>query len=216
MTKICVIAAAIAAAVLAFAATPASAKACDDDTSACPQLSSPMKLDQFMKTWKPVTVSKQKKKYRTSRTSRRAPVHEARKHHVPAREKETTETKVAAATPVAAAAPEAVMPPAPENPPVAVSPEPAVETTGVGVTSFNEVNELDTKAARVQIVAFNEVNEIDLTAPPPLPAPKAPKETMGQSVSSTPGPADSSWIGKLLLAAAGTLALAGAARLLVA
>jgi hypothetical protein len=39
---------------------------------------------------------------------------------------------------------------------------------------------------------------------------------VGQSVSSEEAPADNSWIGKLLLAAAGTIALAGATRLLVA
>lgn len=209
MAKIYVIAAAIAAVVLAFGAAPALAKPCDDDRATCSQGSSPMLLDQFMKTWKPATVSKQKK-YRTSRATRRAAVREAAKRNAPARETQpVAETKA-----VAAPVPETIAAAAPEQKLAAA--ESTVETDGVAVTSFNEVNELDTQAARVQIVAFNEVNEIDLAAPPP-PAPKpAPKETMGQSIAAMSEPGDNSWIGKLLLAAAGTLALAGATRLLVA
>jgi hypothetical protein len=74
------------------------------------------------------------------------------------------------------------------------------------------VNELDQSAPRIQVVAFNDVNEIDLAAPPAPPA----AETVSQAVSNNPEPADKSWIGKLLLAVAGTIALAGGARLLVA
>ncbi|MFL5094058.1 MAG: hypothetical protein ACJ8ES_02015, partial [Xanthobacteraceae bacterium] len=90
--------------------------------------------------------------------------------------------------------------------------EPATQTDGVAVASFSEANDLDAAADRVQIVAFNEINDIDLTAPPP----PAPVETAGQSASPEQAPASYSWIGKLLLAAAGTLALAGASRLLLA
>lgn len=212
MTKILVIAAAAAAVMLAFTASPASAKPCDDDSSACPQPSPPVKLDQFMNTWKPVSVTKQKKKYSASRSSRRTAVREAKRHHqTSARAKvSAAKTKVAVAAPKVMATPT----PAPEQPKAAAV-EPQAETNGVAVSSFNDVNELDMQAERVQIVAFNDVNEIDLAAPP-VAAPKAARETAGQSMARAPEPGDNSWIGKLLLAAAGTLALAGAARMLVA
>jgi hypothetical protein len=73
------------------------------------------------------------------------------------------------------------------------------------------VNETEGFARQVQVVAFNEVNEVDLAAP----APPAPDETVGQSVSAEQPAADTSWMGKLLLAVAGTIALAGATRFLV-
>jgi hypothetical protein len=85
------------------------------------------------------------------------------------------------------------------------------ETDGVGVASFNQPNELDAAADRIEVVAFDEVNEIDLVAP----APPVPAETVGQSVTSEPEPADRSWIAKLLAAVAGSIAIAGATRFLV-
>ena len=215
MIKISVIAAAVAAAVLALAAAPASARCSDDNPCAN---AAPMNLDQFMKTWKPVGAST-KKKYRTSRSAR-----STRRHTVeqaaakparetrPAREaRQPVEAKVSAAAREPAQAPTVRM--------AAAEPAKPVETDGVAVTSFDAVNEIDAAIPeRVQIVAFNEVNEIDLTAPPAPPAPKpsAPVETVSQAMAATPEADDLSWVGKLLLAAAGTLALAGAARLLVA
>jgi hypothetical protein len=205
MIKFSVIAAAVAA-IFAFAAAPASAGPCDDDRATCSQ-ASPMKLDTFMKTWKPVTASKQKK-YRTSRSAR-----SNRRHAVEqAAAKPARETQPAAAETRISA-------PTPEPAVTAAAPATALETDGVAVTSFNAVNEIDAAAAgRVQIVAFNEVNEIDLAAPPapPAPPPPAPVETVSQATAAEPAADDNSWIGKLLLAAAGTLALAGATRLLVA
>jgi hypothetical protein len=96
---------------------------------------------------------------------------------------------------------------------LAAAPEDKAYTDGVAVTSQNEVNELDALADSVQVVAFNEVNEIDLAAP----AAPLIKETVGQAtVAPAPAPADNSWVGKLLLAVGGTIALAGAARFLIA
>jgi hypothetical protein len=104
---------------------------------------------------------------------------------------------------------------------LAASPGKPTETDGVAITSFNEVNELDAaadqvqQAPEVQVLAFNEINEIDqmtTPAPPPVPA-----RTIWQAVSSDDQtPMDKSWIGKLLLAVAGTIALAGATRFFVA
>jgi hypothetical protein len=197
------IAAAAAAVVLALmlALSPASAKRCDDDTATCPQPSGPMMLEHFMKTWKPVATSSHRK-YRTSQASRR----QAAQELAAKRETSAAETKPAKSA--------AIEPPPPAEQPTTkvASAEPAAETDGVAVASFSEANELDTAADRVQVVAFNEINDIDLTAPPS----PAPVETVGQSVSPEQPSADYSWIGKLLLAAAGTLALAGATRVLLA
>jgi len=198
------IAAAAAAVVLAltFTPSPASARPCDDDTAICRDPAAPMRLDQFMKTWKSAATSSHGKKYRTLRTSRRQAAQElAAKRETPAAE--TKPAKSAAIEP----------PPPAEQPAIKVaSAEPVTETDGVAVASFSEANELDAAADRVQVVAFNEINDIDLAAPPP----PAPVETMGQSVSPEQPSTGYSWIGKLLLAAAGTLALAGATRVLLA
>ena len=193
MPHIRILAAAAAAALaLAFAANPASARSCDDGNQACvsvAQQANPMKLDNFMKTWKPAGKSKRVKK------SKLAPA---------------TAVKQQAPGPAVA---ETAVPDEPVST-VAEAPEKATETDGVAVTSFNEVNEIDAAADHVQVVAFNDVNEIDLAAPPPLvPVP----ETTGQQMASPEQtPADNSWIGKLLLAFAGTIAVAGTARLLIA
>ena len=77
MKHIRIIAAAAAATVaLAFAfSSAASARSCEDGEAACtssaPQATAPqaapMKLDNFMTTWKPVSVSKRAKKSKTAR-----------------------------------------------------------------------------------------------------------------------------------------------------
>jgi len=185
------IAAASATAVFAFLLSPASARSCNDGDAACPAVAeqaNPMKLDQFMEPGKPAVSSSRVKKAKTVR-------HRA--------------VKRAAAKPAAAAAETA--PPANQAAPRQVA---SAENTAeaVAVTSFNQPNELDAAADQVQIVAFNEINEIDLAAPPP----PVPAETFGQAVAAPQPAADNSWIGKLLLAAAGTIAIAGATRLLVA
>ena len=59
MPNIRLIAAAAVAAALACLPAPASARSCDDGNESCVSLqSAPMKLDQFMKTWKPVGTSR--------------------------------------------------------------------------------------------------------------------------------------------------------------
>lgn len=213
MPRIRLIAAAAAAVVLALSLQPALAQSSDDANpsrvTAAQPASAPMKLDNFMTTWKPVSVSRRAKKSRSK---------SARKSSQPA-------ARQVAAKPAAAdtASRQAAGAPAQNS-------EKTVETDGVAVTSFNDVNELDAAANtvaanqvpadQVQVVAFNEVNEIDLAAPPaPASATVAPPppsvyaETTGQAVASEqPAPSDNSWIGKLLLAAGGTIALAGAAR----
>jgi len=208
MILIRLIAAAATATALALAVSPASARSCEDSDTACSSgaaQAAPMKLDQFMNTWKPVAVSKHTGK---SKSARRRAAREAvaESKSKPAAKAEQTEAKAEPAA-VETAPPAAATPSA-----VAIGPEPAAETDGVAVTSFNQQNELDAKADQVQVMAFNEINELDLAAPAPPP----PAETTGQSVAAEPVGSDTSWIGKLLLAAAGTIALAGAARFLVA
>ena len=222
MIRICLIAASSATAlVLAFALSPALARSCNDDATTCgsgAEQASPMKLDAFMSTWKPAGASKTpRKKSKTARVRRHG------SHHATAESKSkasATKAEVAAAKPEPAA--KETAPSAAETPP-AVSPakiaptrvasaDETIVTGTVPVSSFSQANELDAAADQVQVVPFNEINELDLAAPPrPLPT-----ETVGQSMAAEQPAADSSWIGKLLVAAAGTIALAGAARLLVA
>jgi hypothetical protein len=194
---------AAAAITLAFALSPAaSARSCGDGEAACPataaatvaQQENPMKLDNFMTTWKPVSTSRRAKR---SKSAKRLAAKQTARQQAPA---------------AAATAPE----PTPDVATVAdavASPAQSIETDGVAVTSFNEVNELDAAADQIQVVASNDVNEIDLATP----APPVQAEAVAQSIRGdrTPAP-DNSWIGKLLLAAAGTIALAGATRFLVA
>lgn len=201
-----------AMAVLAFAPAQSSARGCGDDKerTGCQTTApaSPVQLDQFMKTWKPASVSTSGKRTRSAWRSHRSRSHSqmASSHKstseskIASEPKESTEAKIAAAEPTPAAE---------QTTPTTASPFPAFETDGVAVTSYSEANELDQAAPRIQVVAFNEINEIDLAAPLP-----AVTETVSQALASTPEPTDNSWIGKLLLAVAGILALAGGVRLL--
>jgi hypothetical protein len=199
MPHIRIMAAAATAVALAFALSPAVARSCDEGNEPCTaSQTNPMKLDQFMKTWKPVAA-------------KRANVSKgAKKQKAAAR----PAAKQIATPAVAETTPPSETPPSEAESTFAATPEKTIETDGVAITSFNDLNELDATADQVQVVAFNEVNEIDLAAPPPH-APSS--ETTGQSIVS-PGetPADNSWIGKLLLAMAGTIAVVGTARLLIA
>jgi hypothetical protein len=206
MVHIRLIAAAATAIAVAFALSPAVARSCGDGDacSSVAQQTAPMQLDDFMKTWKPVAVSKHKGK---SRSARRRAAQEARaqaKSKAAAAKADVEQAKAEPAVTETA-------PPAESASPLAADAGKTVETDGVGVASFEQPNELDAAADRIPLVAFNDVNEIDLAAPPP----PAPAETVGQSIASEPMAADSSWIGKLLLAAAGSIAVAGATRFLV-
>ena len=199
MPPIRLTAAAAVLVVLALALSPATARPCNDGDAACAESeqANPMKLDNFMKTWKPVAKSKRAKKTKSVRK--------------PAVKEIASEPAVAETAP----------PPAPMQT-IAAEPARSMETDDVrvtssneaevGTTSSNEVKETDGVASQVQVVGFNEVNEVDLAAP----VAPAPAETFGQSVSAEEPASDSSWMGKLLLAVAGTIALAGATRFLVA
>jgi hypothetical protein len=207
MMHIRLIAAAATAIGLAFALSPAAARSCGDGDAACAsaaQTTAPMQLDNFMKTWKPVAVSKHKGK---SRSARRRAAHEA------LAEAKSKAAAAKAEVAKAKAEPEVTetAPPAESASPLAADPGKTIETDRVGVASFEQPKELDAAVDRIPVVAFNDVNEIDMAAPPP----PAPAETVGQSIASEPIDADRSWIGKLLLAAAGSIAVAGATRFLV-
>lgn len=200
MSIIRALAAAAAAVVLVYASSPVSAGPCDDDNAACSpraeQQSAPMKLDQFMQTWKPASVSKRVKRSRSAQRQRN--VKQAAKPVAPKAAPVSEAAITAAEQPASPPREEAVAAPAPRQ----VN---EVVTSG----SSGQANEVVPAPEHVQVVAFDEVNEIDLAAP-------APVETTGQAVSVGQTPADNSWIGKLLLAAAGTIVLAGATRLLLA
>jgi hypothetical protein len=182
---------------LGLAGSPALAR-CADGEAGCAGAAvqkAPMQLDDFMKTWKPVASGKRARK---SRHARRA---------APAA------AKPAAAVAAAPTAAEAV--PLPPSPPAAAfaaeSPAPA-ETDGIAVVAFDEKNEIDAALDDVQIVAAGEINQLDRAlVPKPVPT-----ETVGQPVAGEPPPSDAAWVGKLLLAVAGTIALVGAARFVIA
>jgi hypothetical protein len=67
------IAAGAAIAMLAFMPAKAAARGCGDDRDRtdCAAPSSPVQLDQFMKTWKPVSVSTSGRRTRSARHSHR-------------------------------------------------------------------------------------------------------------------------------------------------
>jgi hypothetical protein len=201
--KIRITTAAAAAVALAFMLSPGTARSCDDGNPCTgQQASAPMKLDQFMSTWKPVARGKHHKK--SSRVTHR-------KQQQP---RAVQEAKAAEPAPTEAAPAPVPMPVAAPLSTAAAAPEQTADTADVAATSFSEVNEIDAAVDPVKVVAANEVNDIDLAAPPA----RAPAETVAQAAAPAddPAPADNSWIGKLLLAAAGTIALAGATRLLLA
>jgi hypothetical protein len=226
MTHIRMIAAAATAIAVAFALSPAMGRSCDggnsstrvehtrcaeEQAASTEQAAAPVKLDQFMDTWKPVTVSKHRGKRSKAAARRRATREAAAESKSKAA---AAKSEVAEAKPVPAVTEPAVTetaPPAETASTLAASPENPAETDGVAVTSFTEANELDAAAGQIRVAAFNEVNDIDLAAPPP----PVPAQTVGQSAASEEAPADNSWIAKLLLAAAGTIAVAGATRFLV-
>ena len=142
MTYIRLIAAAATAIGVAFALSPASARSCNDGEAACAtvaQQAAPMQLDNFMKTWKPVAVSKHKGKSKSAR--RRA----AKEAVAEAKSKPAaSESEVAQAKPEPAVAETA--PPAEAASTLAASSEKTGETDGVAVTSFTQPNELDAAA----------------------------------------------------------------------
>jgi hypothetical protein len=199
-------AAAAVAVVLALALSPATARPCDHGDAGCvvsPQADAigaqadPMKLDQFIKTWKPV--------------AKRHPVATSGKS------KKSKSTRKPAAKEVAPEPAVAETAPAPvPTETIAANPDQSVATDAVGITPFDEANEVDaadsTPPSNVQVVAFNEVNELDLAAP----SPPVPPASVGQSVFAEQPDEDNSWRAKLLLAIAGTIALAGATRFFVA
>jgi hypothetical protein len=91
------------------------------------------------------------------------------------------------------------------------------ETSGVAITSADQVNELDSAADAVQVVAANEVNELDLAADATPASTVTADTTMVQNAAPAPAPAaDNLGVGKLLAALGGMVAIAAAARMLIA
>lgn len=177
------------AVIAAFAFAPAP-------TSAQSGSGAPLALDQFTKP------------HRTAKS-----VHAHRKT------KKTTAVAKAVPEPIPAPQPEAEAPAAATPATAATSSEAATaapklsETDGIAVANPDDWNELDAQADDVKVVSGGELNEIDLTAGPPLPADAQAGNGL-QSMASADNPDDTSWIGKLLAAIGGTLAMVAAARLL--
>ncbi len=192
--RIMAAAAAIIAA-LAFMLAPASARPCEERDSTCaePNPGAPLRLNQFLKHNRSATTLPAEQK--TSVAAKPAPVVQA------ARPNDTTGKSTADVA--AASDPDA-------------GPVRTIEPDGVAVTSADDLNEIDALADRVRVVAAEEFNEIDLAAntPPIAPAQKS-KAPASMASGDEPG-ADTAWIGKLLAAFAGTIAVAAAARLLIA
>lgn len=209
--------AAAATIIVALSFAPATARTCDSQEG-CNAVSTksqaaPIRLSQFM-------------------------THPAR----PAKTANPAATKPQSNTPASSAKPRTrVAKSAPQPKPAAPQPDadvPAaataelsrpprtIETDGVAVASSDEVNEIDAAADKVQVVAANEVNEIDLAADAPAPVtqaalidqstPTAESAAMTAMASADQPPADRSWIAKLFVALGGIVAVASAARLLIA
>ncbi len=183
------------AAAFVFMQAPASARPCDPGEAACAEArpGTPLRLNQFLKQ---------------KRAAKPAATHEAQSKPAAAKAyAQSVPTPSESKTDVA------------QTPVLDSGPVRTVETDGVAITSADELNEIDALAANVQVVAANELNEIDLAAGTPgLNAQAlASMAAADHSVASTADtPADRAWIGKLLAAIAGTIAVAAAARLLIA
>jgi len=196
---------AAAAATLAALSLPAlGASDCSPGTAGCKASSiaqpGPLRLNQFIKHPAQTKVA--------TATKPRSAQHSASKTHTP-------HVRLAA-DPVPAPAPAFTNSrPLPEDKAVASEtagqPSYAAETDGVAVTSADEMNELDAAADKVQVVAANELNELDMAA-------DSNPATMAAVENAQPAApvADNSWIGKLLAALGGMVAVASAARLLIA
>jgi hypothetical protein len=215
MIRIRLIAAAAAALGVGFTLSPASARSCDGGNTStrieharCAEAQpAPVKLDPVAETSQPVAaVPKQKAKSKSVRHATREAKAEA-KRKAAAVKAEAAEAK---AEPAAA---ETVPPSAAGTRVAAAGSETAIQPDGGAVASPAQPKQFDQTADQIQVVAANDMNEIDLTAPPP---PPVRAETFGHSVASEQTPADNFWIPKLLLAAAGSIAVAGATRFLLA
>jgi len=191
--------AAAAIATLAFTLTPASARTCNDGACTETNPGAPLRLNQFLnhdRADKPAITA-----HRKSTAAKPAPESSAPVEPPP--EPAEQETDVAA-----------------DAAPVADSVK-IIETDGVAVPSTEEVNEIDALADQVKVVAANELNEIDLAADTPSASPRPPYqskafEAMAAADAPPAAAQDLSWIGKLLMAFGGSIAVAAAARLLVA
>jgi hypothetical protein len=91
-----------------------------------------------------------------------------------------------------------------------------IESGGIAVISADEFNEIDAAADTVQVVAANDVSDMDLAAD--ATSGSAPVEATATEAmaSAEQPPADTSWALKLLAALGGMIAVASAARLLIA
>ncbi len=192
------IVAAAAIVALAFTLAPVSARTCDDSACAETNPGAPLHLDQFLKherMAKPARTAHKKSTAAKPAPESSAPVESPSE---PAEQ----ETDVAADAALVA------------------NPVKTIETDGVAVTSTEELNEIDALADKVKVVSADEVNEIDLTAdttsasPPSLS--QEPKALEAMASADAPATQDLSWIGKLLAAFGGSIAVAAAARLLLA
>ncbi len=188
-------------AALTFPVAPASARFCDGE-SACVETKpgAPLYLHQFLKkspTAKPVQGVAKKS------TVAKAPIESPPPAGQPSAAAMESRAEVTAAA-------------EPDGGPVRT-----IETDGIAIRSADELNEIDSLADKVRVVAANELNEIDVAAPTAIAALNQNAQALQSMVSADQPSADLppkniAWIGKLLLALSGTIAIAGVARLLIA
>jgi hypothetical protein len=208
------IVAAAAAITAGLTLTAAAATNCPAGVSACEASSiaatgTPLRLNQFVKPSRQVKIAGTKAKTRTAQSAGKTRARAAAKG-----------ASAMASSPRPASPPrqEAVSEGA--QPPASTAQQAieAKESNGVAITSADEVNELDAAALpAVQVVAANEVNELDLAADAAPATTVTSDNAAVQNAEPAPAPAaDNSWIGKLLAALGGMVAIASAARLLIA
>lgn len=200
--RIMAAAAAVFTAVLTVTLAPASARSCEERNVACAEANpgSPLRLDKFMKHNRPA---------KAAQAAATKPVSAKSAPALSARAEQPRETMAQSMDDAAdsAGAAEASGPD--------VGPVRTIETNGVAVTAPDELNEIDAMAGQVKVVAADELNEIDLAASTAA-VPAQETNALGSMASADDPVADTAWIGKLLAAVAGTIAVAAAARLLIA
>ena len=91
-----------------------------------------------------------------------------------------------------------------------------IESGGIAVISADEFNEIDAAADTVQVVAANDVSDMDLAADATTGSAPVEATATEAMASAEQPPADTSWALKLLAALGGMIAVASAARLLIA
>jgi hypothetical protein len=210
MANIRIMVGAAAIAAFTFALAPASARSCEHRDSACAESGpgAPLSLLQFTK------------QHRTAKAAH------GRMHEKPVIAKSTPKVSAAATAaqasadlPAPADSTADVAKAAPPSAAAAVATDASAdtpETDGVAVVAPDAWNEIDARADKIKVVDPDDVNEIDLAAGPAPAAAGEDSKALASMAAAGEPTGDSHWLGKLLAAIGGTIALAAGARLLIA